>query len=100
MLTAAGVAVERLVMCGPAAGSAVTPQIIADATGLPVACNAEPETAALGAAILARRLAEPNADLLTLTERMTPSVRNIAPGENDARYHALFDEYLASLPPE
>lgn len=100
MLTAAGVAVERLVMCGPAAGSAVTPQIIADATGLPVACNGQPETAALGAAIIARRLAEPNADLRTLTERMTPPVRNITPGENDARYRALFDEYLASLPSE
>jgi sugar (pentulose or hexulose) kinase len=97
-MEAAGLPIERLRMCGGGARSTVTPQIIADVTALPVACMIESEMSALGAAVIARGLLEPEADLRGLAERMAPAARTFQPGKNAPRYRELLAEYLACLP--
>ena len=57
-LTAAGLPVVRLTMCGSAAASRQTPQIVADVTQRPVACVDAFDVSALGAAVIARALVE------------------------------------------
>ena len=94
----AGMRVERLVMCGRAAASRVTPQVVADATGTPVDCCAETDTSAFGAAVLARGLVEPDAGLDELARQMAPDVRPFEPGPHSALYRELAAEYAASLP--
>ena len=64
-----GVTAGRLVMCGGAAASTVTPGIIADTTGLPVDCVTVPETSSIGAAVFARGLVEPAPGLAALADR-------------------------------
>ncbi|MBM4044067.1 MAG: hypothetical protein FJ279_03055 [Planctomycetes bacterium] len=88
----------RLVMCGGAAASRVTPQVIADVTGLPVACTTESEMSALGAAMLARGLVEPQTLLAQISQAMTPAVRLVEPGAHAQTYAGLLAEYLAALP--
>lgn len=97
-LTDAGMEVKRLVMCGGGADSRVTPQIIADVTGLPIACTTETDMSALGAAIVARGLLEQSADLAALSEVMTPPVREFNPGSDSPLYQQLLEKYVASLP--
>lgn len=94
-----GVPVERLIMCGKAASSTVTPRIIADATGLPVDCASLAETGSLGAAIFARAMTSPDIPLAALADAMKPSMRRVAPGEacRDARQRS--DQYVSSLAP-
>jgi sugar (pentulose or hexulose) kinase len=96
MMRAGGVEVGRLVMCGKAAASTVTPGIIADTTGLPVDCVAIPETSSLGAGILARCLVEPRRGLVALADEMRPSVRRVEPGPGSHAARAVLEEYLAS----
>ena len=97
-LTEAGIAPRRLVMGGGAAASRVTPQIIADVAGLPIACTTESEMSALGAAAIARGLVEHQAPLADLARAMAPPVRLVEPGPDAALYRQLFGEYVASLP--
>lgn len=97
LLREGGVEVERIVMCGKAASSLVTPQIIADTTGLPVACSQVPETSSLGAAMLARSLVEPTMGLINLSEAMKPSLKTVEPGVNREEACARLEEYLTSL---
>ncbi len=93
-LTEAGFPLERLVMTGPAAGSRVTPQIVADMTALPVACVAQPALSALGASIVARALIEPVAGLARLARRLAPASRTVAPGPHGPTYRRLLHCYL------
>jgi len=87
-----------LEMCGGAAAGRLTPQIIADTTGLPVACATESDTGALGAAMIARGLVEPKESLVSLSAAMAPPFRPVEPGPQADLYHDMLDEYLASLP--
>ncbi|MHC4982116.1 MAG: xylulokinase [Planctomycetota bacterium] len=89
---------KRLVLCGGAARSRLTPQILANVVGLPVECLTETDTSAFGAAVIARGLAEPGADLAELARQMRPSARLVKPGHDRPRYAKLFEAYLASLP--
>ena len=73
-------------MSGGAAASRVTPQILADVTGCPVACIEQPSLSAFGAAVIARALVQPGVDLAALARRLAPASRTIAPGENRAAY--------------
>jgi len=93
-LTDAGLPVRRLVLCGGAAGSRITPQIIADVTGRPVACVSESAPSALGAATIARALVEPEVDLADLARRLAPPSRLVEPGENRPKYGELLARYL------
>ncbi len=83
---------DRLVMCGGAAESATTPQIVADATGLPVDCITEGAVSAHGAAVMARALAEGSRDLAALSAEMAPSVRSLEPGPDAAVYQDMLAE--------
>jgi xylulokinase len=96
MMRQGGVTVRRLVMCGKAATSDVTPTIIADTTCLPVDCVTEPETSSLGAAVCARALVEPGADLVDLSDAMKPRSRRIEPGPGSEDARARLGEYLRS----
>ncbi len=93
-----GVPVSRALLCGGASRSTVTPQIISDTTGLPLLCSTESETSALGAAVIARCLAEGSDDLGRAAEEMTPPKEEIFPGEHSACYRRLLAEYVDSLP--
>ena len=99
LIAAAGVEVRRLVLCGGAAASGITPQIIADVTRLPAECLTESETAGIGAAVLARGLVEPQTPLTELARAMKPSARPVLPGPDADRYAELCERYLHSLPP-
>jgi xylulokinase len=98
-LRKAGWPVERLVLGGGAASSRVTKRILADATGLPLACSTSGEATLLGAAILARGLLETETSLADLAEVMLPPARRVKPGAQVAFYQKLFHEYLRSLSP-
>jgi sugar (pentulose or hexulose) kinase len=94
MLTDAGLPVRRLVMCGGAAASHITPQIVADVTGRPVACVSETAPSAFGAATIARALVEPDHDLAELARRLAPASRTVEPGETRSTYRELLENYL------
>jgi len=94
LLTDAGLPARRLVMCGGAASSRVTPQIVADVTGRPVACVSESAPSAFGAATIARAMAEPDADLAALARELAPASRTVEPGENVPVYRELLAKYL------
>ncbi len=89
-----GISVERLAMSGAAAKSSVTPGIIADVVGCPVACLEEPSISAFGAGVAARALVEPGADLAELARELAPSTRTVDPGANARMYAELFERYL------
>lgn len=92
-LTDAGIGVRRLLMCGRAAASGVTPQIISDITDLPVECVTVTDTSAFGAAMIARSLVEPQIPLADISLAMAPAYRTVAPGSDRPLYAKLFDEY-------
>ena len=96
-LIESGIEVERLLMCGKAAAGSATAQIIADVTGLPVACLRESDVSALGAAMVARGLVDRSGDLAALSSAMRPTARDFHPGANASCYQRLFDEYTDSL---
>ena len=64
----------------------------------PVARSAEADTSALGAAMIARSLAEGSDDLARLSDEMAPQAKVFEPGADRARYRQLLDAYLSSLP--
>jgi sugar (pentulose or hexulose) kinase len=96
LMKAGGVTVGRLVMCGGAAASTVTPGIIADTTGLPVDCVMVPETSSLGAAVFARGLVEPGSSLAALADEMKPPLRHVQPGAGSAAAQARLHEYISA----
>jgi xylulokinase len=90
----AGVRVNRLVMSGRAAGSAVTPAIVADVLGLPVDTVTQTETSAIGAAVLGRSLVEPQSTLADLASAMRSPVKRIEPGDGRQVGARLLEGYL------
>ncbi len=94
-LTAASLSVNRLVMTGGAAASSVTPQIVADMTGLPISCCTETDTSAFGATVIARGLVETERNLATLSEQAAPAGRQHRPGRDRTVYEPMVAEYLA-----
>ncbi len=98
LLKEGGVEIGRFVMCGGAAGSRVTPQVISDVMGLSVDCSMESDTSAIGAAVLARGLVEPETGLDVLAREMSPDTHSVQPSSNSVLYGKLFNEYVESLP--
>jgi sugar (pentulose or hexulose) kinase len=94
MLVEAGLPVRRLVVSGPGATSRVTPQVIADVTDRPVSCVSESSVGALGATILARRLAENDATLADLAQRHAPTRVDLQPSDQREFYAHLLQRYL------
>ena len=99
LLAGAGVPVRRLVLCGGAAASQVTPQIIADVTGRPVACIQETAISAFGAAVVARAMVEPEPGLGELARRLAPESRIVRPGGDASLYQRLFQRYTRAFAP-
>jgi len=93
-LTAAGFSLGRMVLSGPAAGSRVTAQIIADVTDRPVVCVEAGEMSARGAAAVARAIAEPDASLAQLAERLAPQRTAVQPGPATTVYATVRAEYM------
>jgi sugar (pentulose or hexulose) kinase len=96
-LRCADIPVCQLMMCGAAAASAVTPQLIADVTGIPVGCRSQTEGSLIGAAILARGLVESQRSLSELAAEMVPGTQKIEPGSRHPFYQDRYREYLESL---
>lgn len=96
-LTAAGFTACQLSMCGSAAASRLTPQILADVTGLPVACVEVSDVSAFGAAAIACALADHRCLLAEVSRRWAPASRPIPPGPQRPVYRELFREYLAAF---
>lgn len=92
-LMESGWPVRRLIMCGGAARSKVTPRIVADVTGAEVVCPHQTNMSALGAAMLARGLVEPGMTLVALQAAMRSPVSTVVPGRSTDRYRALKQEY-------
>ncbi len=97
-LRKAGAPPDRLVMSGGAASGQVTPQMVADITGLPLCCVSCGEASLLGAAILARGLLEPKASLVGLVSEMAPPPRVVEPGADALFYQEQYQRYARSLP--
>jgi xylulokinase len=97
-LRGAGISMQRLLMTGGAAASTVTPQIIADVTGVPVVCQTGAASSSHGAVILARSMIPGQASLRELAEAMAPTGRMISPGPDTAFYQQQFKQYVRSLP--
>ena len=100
MLHQAGISAERLLMCGTAAASRITPRILADVTRCPVLCGPEAPVSAVGASIIARAIVEdkPLGQLsLELAARRTADQCAIEPcadtpyGPLLARYNVPFE---------
>jgi xylulokinase len=98
LLRGAGISVQRLLMTGGAAASEVTPQIIADITGVPVVCQPGAASSPQGAVVLARSLIPGQASLRELAEGMAPAGRVIRRGPDTAFYQPQFKQYLRLLP--
>ncbi len=79
MFDSAGMPINRLVMCGLAAASRVTPQIVAHATGRPVTCVAQPAVSAFGAATIARAMIDDTTALAQLAQDLAPSTETVEP---------------------
>jgi xylulokinase len=95
LLKRAGIQTKRLIMCGSAASGRNTPQIIANVTRLPVGCVKTPDISALGAAMLARALVEPDVRLETIARQWAPPRRTVTPTEQTAVYQDLYTGYLS-----
>jgi xylulokinase len=94
LLTDAGIPAQRLMMCGSAASSRTTPQIIADTTQRPVTSVHGFDLSALGAATLAKAMANNDANFAGLTTLPASSGETVMPGEHSAFYRDLLEQYL------
>ena len=92
----AGFELRRLSMCGTAALSRVTPQIVADVARLPVTCIELPDVSALGAAMIARVLGG-GGNLRETASGWAPAARTVAPSPEAAKYDEVLDDYLAAM---
>jgi xylulokinase len=97
LLLQAGLPVEQLLLSGRSAASRVTAQILADVTGLPLAC-ADNCGSPLGAAILARALLEPASSLADLSKEMAPAVHQVEAGAAAAFYREQYKRYVQASP--
>ncbi len=97
-LRGAGLAVERAVLTGGGARSALWPQMFADVLGIPISVAAAGETGALGAAIGAGIGIGLLADFEEGIERMTLPLRNHVPDAAMAAHYARrFETYCALI---
>jgi sugar (pentulose or hexulose) kinase len=98
LFRANGQPVASLILGGGAAASAITPQIVADVSGLPLRCFAGGDAALMGAVVLARALLEPGQPLSALAQQLNAPSRDVFPGLNRTFYQHEFHRYMESLP--
>ena len=98
ILREAQMPLSDLTMCGGAARSSVTAQMVSDISQLPVHCSAVAEGSMFGAVIMARGLIEPEKSLDELSLEMVPTAEAIYyPGVQSPIYEPFYRDYLASL---
>jgi len=97
LLRSVAIPPRRIVMCGGGAVSAVTPQLVADVSGLPVEAVTEHHVGAVGAAAVARVLAEPDTPLADAARRMAVARRAFRPGPDAPAYQAMLEEHVAAV---
>jgi sugar (pentulose or hexulose) kinase len=93
---ASNITLERLILTGGAGKSALTPQILANITNLPITCATEPDTSAFGAGVLARAMVT-GAPLAELATQLAPVGETITPDDPDGACAALLEDYLNVL---
>ena len=96
-LSQAGFPARRLIMCGGAARSRMTPQIVADTTGCTVICPREPEISAFGAAVLARAMLEPGRSIPELHAAMAGPRTQVPPGPASPVYRDAAEAYARAV---
>lgn len=96
LLTAAGLPVARLSMCGSATASRTTPQILADLLDVPVTRVQAADVSALGAAMIARSL-DCGEGLAEVGRRWSEAGQAVDPGAGRSVYRDLLEEYLAAF---
>ncbi|HTL18475.1 MAG TPA: FGGY-family carbohydrate kinase [Patescibacteria group bacterium] len=89
---------NELGMGGGASASRVTPQLVADVSGLPLRCFTGTDASLLGAAMLASGLLEPHKNLDQVATAMMRPFKRVEPGPNAPFYQEQYQRYLASLP--
>jgi sugar (pentulose or hexulose) kinase len=99
-LAAADMPVKRLRMCGGAAASRQTPQIVADITQCPVSCVEAFDPGTLGAAAIARAMVEPDRSLADLAGDAPPLGRTFLPRSELACYRELPARYRQPPAPQ
>lgn len=97
-LREAGGAPEQLILCGGAASGQVTPQLIADVTGLPLHTLKISEAGCSGAVMVARGMLEPGRGLDEICAEVAPAATVFLPGPERAFYQEAFRRYIGSLP--
>ena len=98
LLRANGQRLDRLIIGGGAAASAITPQLLADISGLPLRCLAGADAAVIGAVIVARALLDREPSLSALSREMGPPSHEVIPASDRSLYQRGFEGYLESLP--
>lgn len=96
-LKEAGCPVHRLIMCGGASRSRITPQVVADITGCTVACPAESEISCLGASMLARGLIDTDTPMATICREITGPARELRPGPAADVYSQMLRDYVGTV---
>ncbi len=91
--------IDELVVMGGGAKSALWCQILADVMNKPVVRSASPEATALGAGILAAVVAGLHPDIPAAAAAMSARGQRFVPGDNCARYEALYSEVYQHLFP-
>jgi L-xylulokinase len=98
ILREAQMPLSDLTMCGGAARSSFTAQMVSDISQLPVRCSAVTEGSMYGAVIMARGLTEPNKSLDQLSLGMVPKAEAVYyPDSQSSLYQPLYQSYLSSL---
>ena len=86
---------DQLILCGEAAVSDVTPQIIANATGKKVNCVSEPFVSALGATMLARGLLNQQTNSLqNISRQYAPASVPFQQNEDRTIYQEMLHRYM------
>ncbi len=96
-LERAGCPARRLILCGGAARSRVTPRIVAGVTGRPVTIPEQTDISALGAAILARSLVDRDTPIADLSRAMSGRARVVDPDDAHAAYAEMARAYEAAI---
>jgi len=94
--TEGDVELDRLILTGGAGKSTITPQILANITGLPILCVTEPDTSAFGAGVLARAMVT-EATLASLSTQLAPIGQTVTPSDPDGVNAAILEDYLNVL---
>ncbi len=85
--------IDQILMCGGAAVSSITPQIISNVMELKVKCFSSNSTSALGAAIIAEKISNSGMSLKEVSYAYETSSYTVEPNNDYKKYQQLFSNY-------